>query len=417
MGDTGAATAAEAQDAHYMRRALALARRGRRAHPNPMVGAVLVKNGRVVGEGWHERVGEPHAETMAFASAPAGAARGATLYVTLEPCAHTVRSDGTPRIPCAARCLDAGVARVVCAMEDPDPRVAGRGFERLRAAGVEVVVGVREVEARELNRAYVKHRTTGLPFILHKAAMTFDGKICAPGGDSRWVTGEAARAHVHRLRNRADALIVGIGTVLADDPSLTTRLPGRAGRNAFDPLRVIIDSRLETPPTARVLRALADRPPGVTRAATLVIGAEGAASEARKRDLEAAGADVALVPPDARGRVDLTAAMRLVAERYGALHAILEGGGELAAGFWEAGLVDRALFFVAPKVIGGRGAKTPVEGEGLSSYLSGALLLGTIKIRRFGPDIAMEADVAGKDGVTAAAERRAGGTAGRGEQA
>jgi len=197
-------TDASAEARAHMRRALALARRGR-THPNPMVGAVVVSpEGRVVGEGWHRGVGTLHGEAMALERA-GDAARGATVYVNLEPCSHLHRPNGEPRYPCSVRCIDAGVARVVTAMEDPDPLVSGKGFARLRAAGIDVVVGVCEAEARALNRAYVKHRTTGLPYVLHKAAMTFDGKICAPGGDSRWITGEAARAHVHRIRHRVAA--------------------------------------------------------------------------------------------------------------------------------------------------------------------------------------------------------------------
>ena len=267
-----------ADDARWMRRALHLARLGHGTHPNPMVGAVIVDDsendgGRVVGEGFHKGVGTPHAEAAAFADAveQGGAGAGATIYVTLEPCSHTVGTHGEPRMPCAARCIVAGVRRVVAAMEDPDRRVAGRGFARLREAGIEVTVGVEEARARALNAAYIHHRRTGLPFITHKAALTLDGKIAAPSGDARWITGPEARAYVHRLRDRADALVVGVGTILADDPELTTRLPIGVG-NGHDPLRVIIDSSLRTPLTARVAR------PG-----TLIVAAEGRVGDEKCR--------------------------------------------------------------------------------------------------------------------------------------
>jgi diaminohydroxyphosphoribosylaminopyrimidine deaminase/5-amino-6-(5-phosphoribosylamino)uracil reductase len=363
-----------------MWRALALARRGGRVHPNPQVGCVLVKGGRIVGEGWHKGVGTPHAEQAAIEDAGPEAARGATAYVTLEPCAHTVRPDGTPRTPCAERCVAAGVAGVVCAMEDPDPRVAGRGFARLRDAGISVEVGTLGDTARALLRGYVKQRTTSLPYVLHKAAMTFDGKIAAMGGDSKWVTGEKARAYVHRhLRDRCDAVVVGVGTVLADDPSLTTRL--RSGRNGHDPVRVVVDSALRTPLGAKVAR------PG-----TLVLAAEGRFSEDDRARLEDTGAEVLSLPAGPDGRVSIEAALRLLAER-GLYDVLLEAGGELAAGFYAAGLVDRALFFVAPKIIGGRDAPTPVGGEGVGRAMSGALRLGRVTVRRFGDDVALEADV------------------------
>jgi diaminohydroxyphosphoribosylaminopyrimidine deaminase / 5-amino-6-(5-phosphoribosylamino)uracil reductase len=366
-------------DAQFMRHALTLAARAR-THPNPMVGAVVVKEGRIVGEGWHKGyvngVSTDHAETVALAAA-GEAARGATMYVTLEPCSHTAKSDGTPRTPCAERCIRSGVARLVAAMEDPDERVSGQGFAALRAAGIAVTVGVEEARARILNHAYIRHRTSGLPYITHKAAMTLDGKIAAVGGDAKWITGDAARAHVHRLRHRADALVTGIGTVLADDPQLTTRLAKGNGR---DPLRVIIDSRLRLPAKANVART-----------GTLVIGAEGT-DAARIAAVEATGAEVVTVPADTAGRVEVTAAARLLAER-GLFSVLLESGGELAASFWKAGLVNRALFFIAPKVVGGAAAASPIGGAGLSRCMADAVRVHNFSVRRFGSDIALEAEV------------------------
>lgn len=364
-------------DARLMRRALVLARRAR-THPNPMVGAVIVKEERIIGEGWHQGVGTPHAEAAAFTAA-GEAARGATIYVTLEPCSHTHNGDGSPRISCASRCLSAGVSRVVVAMVDPDERVSGRGIALLKDAGVAVSVGLEEKTARALNAAYIKHRTTGYPYITHKAAMTLDGKIAAVGGDSRWITGERARAWSHRhLRHRADAIVVGVGTVLADDPSLTTRLPGGNGQ---DPLRVILDSRLKTPRTAQVARA-----------GTLFIAAMGKAESERIAALQETGAEVMELPEVLDGYIDLDTIARLLAER-GIYNILLEGGGELASAFWQAKLVDKAVFFIAPKVIGGREAKSPVEGAGLSRSMADAVTLGRLTVRRFGQDIALEGEV------------------------
>jgi len=367
-----------AEDAHWMRRALVLARRGR-THPNPRVGAVIVQNGRVIGEGFHRGVGTPHAEAAALAASHASV-QGATMYVTLEPCSFTSYPDGRLRVPCSQRCIDAGVSRVVVAMVDPDTRVAGRGIAQLRDAGISVTVGVEESTALGLNVAYSKHRTTGLPYILHKAAMTLDGKIAASGGDARWVTGEKARFYTHRaLRHRADAIVIGIGTVLADDPELTTRLPGGNGQN---PQRVIIDSRLRTPITAKVVR------PG-----TWIVAAEEQADPQRAAALGAAGVEVILLPAGSEGSgVDVSAVARLLAERDKLL-VLLEGGGELAAAFWQAKLIDKVIFFIAPKVIGGRDATTPVEGAGLSRSMADAAQLGTFQVRRFGQDIALEGEV------------------------
>jgi diaminohydroxyphosphoribosylaminopyrimidine deaminase / 5-amino-6-(5-phosphoribosylamino)uracil reductase len=371
--------AVTSDDARFMRRALTLAARAR-THPNPMVGAVVVRDGRIVSEGWHKGyvngISTDHAETMAFAAA-GDAAQGATVYVTLEPCAHRFRSDGTPRTPCAERCIRAGVLRVVAAMQDPDERVSGQGFAMLRAAGIAVTVGVEEAKARELNRAYIRQRTTGLPYITHKAAMTLDGKIAAAGGDSQWITGEEARAHVHRLRHRVDAIVTGIGTVLADNPRMTTRLPHG---NGHDPLRVIIDSNLRLPTIAAVAR------PG-----TLIFTTE-SADEKQIAALSATGAEIVVVPATAAGRVEVTIAAQVLAER-GLYDILLESGGALASSFWNAGLVNRALFFIAPKIIGGAEAATPIDGAGISRRMAEAVRLKPFRVRRFGSDIALEAEV------------------------
>lgn len=362
-----------------MRRALTLAKQGRFTHPNPKVGAVIVRNGEIVGEGWHVRPGTPHAEAMAFTAA-GESARGATIYVTLEPCAHTHSADGSPRVSCAERCIQAGVSRVICAMQDPDPRTSGRGFALLRDAGIEVMVGVVEAEARVLNRPFIKHRETGLPYILHKAAMTLDGKIATINGSSRWITGEESRAYVHRaLRNTVDAVVVGVGTVIADDPSLTTRT---GSRNVHAPLRVILDSELRIPTAARVAES-----------GTLVYATDTPVSRVRVPAVTERGAEVVLLPPGPDGRVDLIVAMRHLAGERGALSLLLESGGELAAGFYAARLVDTAMFFVAPKLVGGRDAATPIGGDGLTRDMNRAVRTGAMRVKRFGADIAIYTDI------------------------
>ncbi len=371
-------------DERFLRRALSLARRGKHTHPNPKVGAVIVQDGTVVGEGYHVRPGLPHAEAGAFAAA-GDAARGATLYVTLEPCAHTENPDGSPRTACADRCITAGVSRVVCAITDPDERVNGRGIERLRNAGIAVTVGVCEANARALNRPFIKHRETGLPFVLHKAAMTLDGKIATIAGSSRWITGSDSREYVHRyLRGAADAIVVGVGTVLSDDPALDVRLVacGTAKtRNVHAPLRVVVDSGLRTPISAKVAA------PG-----TILYTLETLETTARADALAATGAVIAFVPADDTGRVSVMSAMRDLAGR-GALSVLLEAGGELAASFYAARLVDSVCVFVAPKIVGGRDAPTPIGGAGITGDMNAAIRTGTLTVRRFGVDIALSADI------------------------
>ncbi|MHB1190339.1 MAG: bifunctional diaminohydroxyphosphoribosylaminopyrimidine deaminase/5-amino-6-(5-phosphoribosylamino)uracil reductase RibD [Armatimonadota bacterium] len=344
-----------------MRRALRLAKRGRTS-PNPMVGAVVVRDGRVVGEGFHPRAGEPHAEVFALRAA-GDAARGAEMYVTLEPCCHHGR---TP--PCVEAIIEAGISVVHAAMIDPNPAVAGKGIQALRDAGLEVQVGEMEADARELNRGFVKRITTGLPFVTWKAAMTLDGKIASSTGDSRWVTGERARREVHKLRAESDAVVVGIGTVLADDPELTVR----AVRGA-NPMRVVVDSRASTPPDARVLDGQAET----------VIAVTPSAPAERVNALRAVGAKV-LTLPGKGGRVDLQALL----VQLGVNNVLLESGGEIAASMLANGLVDRGLIFIAPKVIGGRDAKTPVEGAGIPR-MAEAIAASRPKVRRFGDDVAL----------------------------
>ncbi|HEY8486216.1 MAG TPA: bifunctional diaminohydroxyphosphoribosylaminopyrimidine deaminase/5-amino-6-(5-phosphoribosylamino)uracil reductase RibD [Limnochordales bacterium] len=338
----------------WLRRALALARRGAGlTSPNPAVGAVVVRDGRVVGEGFHRRAGGPHAEVVALAQA-GELARGATLVVTLEPCDHWGR---TP--PCTEAILRAGVARVVACTVDPNPRVRGRGFARLQDAGVEVLLAPpwAAQRARALNEAYEKYITTGIPYVTCKAAMSLDGKIAATSGQARWITGPQARRLAHRLRALHDAVMVGVGTVLADDPMLNAR-PGRRAP-ARQPLRVVVDSLARTPPDAALFHPVGPTGP-------VLVAATQRAPAGRVAALRDAGAEVLLLPADDHGRVDLRELLAALGRR--AITSILvEGGGTLHAALLEAGLVDRVAVFIAPKILGGQHAPTFVEGQGCAS--------------------------------------------------
>jgi diaminohydroxyphosphoribosylaminopyrimidine deaminase / 5-amino-6-(5-phosphoribosylamino)uracil reductase len=368
-----------ADDARWMGRALELAARGRGlTSPNPMVGAVVVANGQIVGEGFHAGAGGPHAEIVALDAAGARS-RGATLYVTLEPCNHQGR---TP--PCVPRLVAAGVARVVGAARDPNPRVPGGGAEALRAAGIAVTLSVLDEAARDLNRAFFTAMTRLRPHVTLKAAMTLDGKIAAHDGASRWITGLEARAEAHRLRSENDAVIVGIGTALADDPALDVRLERPWPR---EPWRVVVDSRARLPRTARVITS-------GTPARALVAVTDAAPTE-RVAALEATGATV-LACKSAGSRVDLV-------DLAGRLHALdviamlVEGGGELNAGFLAADLVDRVAIFVAPRLLGGAVAPTLLGGPGRS--LADAIALTRVTGRAVGSDWLIEGDVSREQGA------------------
>jgi len=365
-------------DTASMRRALRLAALGRHASPNPMVGCVIVNDaGQIVGEGWHPRAGEPHAEVFALREA-GERARGATAFVTLEPCSHHGR---TP--PCADALLAAGIKRVVCAMADPDERVSGSGFEKLRRGGAEVAVGLLEAEARALNAAYIKHRTTGLPWVVLKTAMTLDGKITTSTGDSKWITSPVARRAVHRqLRDWCDGVMTGVGTVLADDPALTTRLIHKAGRN---PWRIIVDSQLRTPLDSQVVRQSALD--GKTILATIPD-----ADPQRRAALEERGCHILLCEPS-DGHVDLSDLLRRLGTRGDMISVLVESGGQLAASLLSAHLVDRWLAFIAPKIVGGTDAPGPVGPVGTLGIrrMAEALKVQFQQVRRCGPDIVIDA--------------------------
>jgi len=353
------------QNEVWMARAVALARRGLgRTSPNPPVGAVLVKDGRVVGEGWHRRAGGPHAEIVALARAGVDA-RGATLYLTLEPCSHHGR---TP--PCAPAVIAAGVARVVVAMADPNPRVRGRGLRALRAAGIPLETGVLGREAAAVTAWWRHFVVRRRPFVLLKLAASLDGRIATAAGESRWISGPAARRWVHVLRNQVDAVMVGAGTVLADDPALTCRL--RGGR---DPVRVIVDGRLRIPSRARVL--------GQVSAAPTLVATTARASPGRRRALVDAGAEL-LVLPGRRGRLRLADLMRVLADR-GIVSVLIEGGGELAAAALRERVVDRLLLVSAPTLIGGDGR--PMLGALALERLAAAPRLAQETVSRLGPDL------------------------------
>jgi diaminohydroxyphosphoribosylaminopyrimidine deaminase/5-amino-6-(5-phosphoribosylamino)uracil reductase len=356
-----------------MREALSLAARARgRTAPNPLVGALVVRGGERVAAGHHLRLGAPHAEAVAIARA-GGRARGATLYVTLEPCAHTGR---TP--PCIEAVLEAGFRRVVVGTRDPDPRTAGRSLARLRRAGCAVAAGVESEACRELNRGYFSRVERGRPHTTLKLAATLDGRIATAAGESRWITGPEARAWVHRLRGRVDAVAVGSGTALADDPLLTAR---RGRRTVHRPTRVVIDSKLHTPPNARLIRA------GEPGSAWILTTRDAAARRAAR--LEQAGARVERVGGSAP-KVDLRAAWR----RLGALGVndlLVEGGGELAASLLRAGLVDRLCLLLAPKLIGADGR--PVLGPLGLGRLTDAPELRDPQVRKLGRDLLLVAEL------------------------
>lgn len=349
-----------------MKRALTLARRGvGKTSPNPAVGCVVVRNNEIVGEGWHRKAGTPHAEVHALRMA-GESARGADIFVTLEPCDHFGK---TP--PCTEALIRAGVARVFVGMTDPNPRVSGRGIAALRNAGIEVECGILERECRKMNEPFIKHVTTGMPFVMLKCAMTLDGKTATATGDSKWITSDISRRYVHRVRAMVDAVMVGVGTVLADDPQLTCRM----GVRGKDPLRVIVDSRLRTPPSAALFSMSSP-------AKTLLATIEGDSS--RNDALAEAGAEI-LACRESGGRVDLEDLLRKLGAR-GVQSVLLEGGRELAGSALRAGIIDKFLLFYAPKLLGTEGGFGLCGGAG-PDRMADAFRLRDVTVRRFGDDL------------------------------
>ena len=368
-----------ARDEHYMKLALRLAAKGRgRTSPNPMVGAVVVADGRIVGQGYHRRAGGPHAEVFALREA-GGQAAGASLYVTLEPCCHTNKR--TP--PCAPLIEESGVQRVVIAQIDPNPLVSGRGIRRLRRAGLRVDTGCCAEDARRLNRVYSHWMKTGRPFVILKTGMTLDAKIATASGESQWITGESARRDAHRLRSETDAVVVGVGTVLTDDPMLTARRSERPPTLASrQPIRIVLDSRLRIPGKARVLSRLQD-------AHTLVATTK-MAPPRKLTQLRRNGVDVLVLPSRDR-RVSLNDLCRQLG-RLGIRTLLIEGGSTVNAAFLRSGLIDRIVLYVAPLLLGGDDAKGLIGGVAPKRLRDG-VPLDEVTIRRTGRDMVIEADI------------------------
>jgi len=357
--------------------ALRLAAKGRgKTSPNPMVGALVVTKGHIVGRGYHHGPGQPHAEILALRQA-GHRAKGATLYVTLEPCSHLNKR--TP--PCVPAVIESGVRRVVVTMVDPNPSVKGRGLTQLRRAGLIVTVGVARREAEQLNQAYLHWVETGRPYVILKAGMTLDGKIATARGESRWITGSKARQEVHRLRQIVDAILVGSGTVIKDDPSLTARVSDRPLTLASrQPLRVIADSRLRVPPSAKVL----------SKRARTLIATTAKASRAKVRLIEQRGVEV-LTLPAVRGRLALPALLAHLGQR-GVTSVLIEGGSTLNAAALRAKLVNHVVLYMAPTLMGGQDARA-VIGDRSPSRLAHSMKLRNVTVRRLGEDVVVEGDL------------------------
>jgi len=369
-------------DERYMWMALDLARQGRgRTSPNPMVGAIIVQGSEVVGTGYHQAAGTPHAEIIALKKA-GEKARDATLYVNLEPCNHHGRTG-----PCTEAIIKAGISRVVVAMRDPNPNVAGGGLERLDSAGIKVKEGLLENKASKLNEVFVKFVSTGLPFVGVKVAMSLDGKIATKTGESHWITGEKARQFVHRMRDHSDVIMVGIETVLKDNPRLTTRFEGGGGR---DPVRVVVDSTARLPLDAKVVESSSTAP--------TILAVTEEAPEDKCRALGERGVEV-LHLPARKGRVDLHALLKKLAEKE--LSTILvEGGGTLNYSLLEDSLIDKLYIFIAPLLIGGKNSPTPFSGAGIDD-LSRAWSVEDIEMKQFDRDMLLIGYPVKKNGQSA----------------
>ena len=353
----------------YMRMALELARKGKGwTTPNPLVGAVILKGGRVIGQGYHQKYGQPHAEVNAIASAKEDVT-GATLYVTLEPCSHFGK---TP--PCSDLLIDKNIKRVVVGTLDPNPLVAGKGIERLRSTGIEVVTGVLEEETQKLNEIFIKYIVTKKPFVIMKNAISLDGKIATVTGESQWISGESSRKQVHSLRHELAGIMVGIETIIKDDPQLTSRT-----LNSRNPIRIVVDSQLRIPSTSKVLTQQ-------DRAKTIVATTKRANKE-KVETLKRMGIEV-IVTKEKDGRVDLQELMRLLGDR-GIDSILLEGGATLNFSALEEGIVDKIQSYIAPKIIGGKEAKTAVEGAGVHS-LNNAFQIKRMTAVMVGEDLFVE---------------------------
>ena len=354
-----------------MRRALELAKKGSGyTKPNPLVGAIIVKDGKIIGEGYHEIYGGNHAEINAFNNATESV-EGATMYVTLEPCSHFGK---TP--PCANAIVKNKIKKVIIGLKDPNPLVSGKGIQILRDNGIEVVTGVLEEEGKKINEIFLKYITTRLPFCIMKTAMTLDGKIASYTGDSKWITNELSRQYVHELRNRVSGIMVGIGTVLKDNPELTTRLKNTEG---IDATRIIVDSTARISVESSVLNLQ-------SKAKTIIATTEMASSE-KLKVLRDKGAEI-IITPMKNNRVNLAYLIKELGERK-IDSVLLEGGSELNYSAVEQGIVDKIIAFVAPKIIGGNISKTPVGGKG-KEFMKEAIEIKNIEVQSFGNDIMIE---------------------------
>ena len=354
------------EDCRFMQRAMELAERGKGfVNPNPLVGAVVVKDGKVIGEGWHEYYGGLHAERNAFKNC-AEDPRGATLYVTLEPCCHYGK---TP--PCTEIVMEKKIGRVVVGLLDPNPLVSGKGIEKLRAAGIEVVTGVKQEFLEEQNRFFLKYIRTKLPWLALKTAMTLDGKIAAASGDSKWITAGAARQRVHQMRAEFMGIMVGAGTVKIDDPLLNCRMEGKCRQ----PVRIVISTKADISFDSQIIRTAREYP--------VLIAHTAAAGEETLEKLRKAGVKTMLCAEE-KGRVAVKDLLGKLGES-GIDSLLLEGGGELNYAFLRENLVDEVFTFIAPKLIGGKEAKTAVEGEGFKR-MADAVILQDVKTEQIGTD-------------------------------
>ena len=357
-------------DEYFMKMALDLAQKGQGyTSPNPMVGAVVVKDGKVEGKGYHQSIGLAHAEVNAIEDA-GSQTKGATLYVNLEPCNHTGR---TP--PCTRKILEAGITRVVVAMQDPNTK-AGGGAVFLKEHGIEVRIGVCEGPAKILNEAFVKYVHTKRPFVLLKCAATLDGRIATRSGDSRWVTGEKARKFVHQLRHAADAILVGVGTIHADDPSLTTRLDSD---NSRDPVRIVLDTHLSISPGARILQL-------DSNSDTILVTGNGVA-ENKKRAVDKKGVRLIELPVNNDG-IEMQALLDRIGQ-MGITSLLVEGGSRIIASAFSSGIVDKVLFFYAPKILGGDDGIPICQGPG-PELMKDCIRVKNIRVRRFDDDVMIE---------------------------
>jgi len=360
-------------DEFYIKRALRLAAKAHHmTSPNPMVGAVIVKKGRIISEDYHRRPGTPHAEALVIEKAGENA-KGSTLYINLEPCCHTEKR--TP--PCTNAIISAGIKEVVISMTDPNPRVSGKGIFELQQAGIKVKTGFLEEEAKRLNEAYIKYITTGKPFVTLKIAMTLDGKIATPEGQSKWITSEKARRMVHRFRSNVDAIITAIGTVNADNPELTARIKG--GKH---PLRIVIDPNLEMPMNSKILQV---PPPTIIMTKKSAVSSQQPAVEEKKKTLLDMGIEIIEYEG---GRANLQWLLKRLGEKE-ITSILIEAGSAMNAYAFEEGIVDKVMFFIAPKIIGGKKSFPAVGGESFRK-LEEAYRIKDIRMRRVGEDILIE---------------------------